>query len=73
MNKLITFIVLLALVVFFYPKSYILSPGFVTQEANTEFEANKPDCWGYSYLTNAEAMAADAPGKSLCFGWLVKK
>ncbi len=73
MKKIIFLIVIVLLVIFFYPKSYTSSPGFVTQEANEQFEASKPMCYGYSYLTNAEAMAADAPGMSLCFGWLTTK
>lgn len=72
MKKLLILIIFILLVVFLYPKSYTSSPGFVTQEAAMEFNANAKKCLGYSYLTNAEAMAADAPGKSLCFGWLVK-
>ncbi len=60
------------IVVFFIPKSYISSPGFVDQQTAQDFEASKPRCIGFSKLTNAAEMAADAPGKSLCFGWLVK-
>lgn len=73
MKKVIIFVVALIVVVFFYPKSYISSPGHVTAEMYAEFERNAPSCIGYSYLTNAEAMAADAPGESLCFGWLNQK
>lgn len=72
MKKIIFLIVIVALVAFCYPKSYISSPGFVSQETAVEFYANAPKCIGYSHLTNAMEMAADAPGKSLCFGWLAK-
>lgn len=72
MKKIIALIVALVVVIFLYPKSYISSPGHVTAEMYAEFERTAPKCIGYSYLTNAEAMAADAPGKSLCFGWLAK-
>lgn len=72
MKKIITVLVVLAAAIYFFPKSYISSPGFVTQEISEEFNRTKPTCFGYSHLTNAEAMAADAPGKSLCFGWLNK-
>lgn len=73
MNKklLIGLLVVLA-VVFFFPKSYISGPGFVMPEQMAEFEANREHCFGFSYLTNAEEAAADAPGKSLCFGWLYR-
>ncbi|MEN9649129.1 MAG: hypothetical protein RL094_96 [Candidatus Parcubacteria bacterium] len=70
MKKLIISIVIIVVAVFVYPKSYISSPGFVTPEAYAEFNKTSKKCVGYSYLTNAEAMAADAPGKSVCFGWL---
>lgn len=73
MKKIIILIVVLFVVIFLYPKSYISSPGFVTVEGMAEFTKNAQTCVGYSYLTNAEAMAADAPGKSLCFGWLNQK
>lgn len=70
MKKVIVLIVILLLVAFFYPKKYISSPGHVTQEMQQKFDATKKTCLGYSKITNAEAMAADAPGESLCFGWL---
>jgi hypothetical protein len=72
MKKLLILIIVILLVVFLYPKPYTSSPGFVTAEARAEFDRTAPRCVGYSYLTNAMAMAADAPGKSLCFGWLVR-
>jgi hypothetical protein len=50
--------------------TYISSPGFTTPEAVLEFEKNKKECLGYSRLLNEEAMAADAPGLSLCIGIL---
>ncbi len=71
MKKIIIFAIVIVLAIFLYPKSYMSSPGFVTQEAAEEFNRTAKKCWGYSYLTNAMAVAADAPGKSLCFGWLV--
>lgn len=70
MKKIIIIAVIIVLAVIIYPKSYISSPGFVTPEANAEFMKTAKKCYGYSYLTNAEAMAADAPGESLCFGLL---
>ncbi len=72
MKKIIILIVAIMVIVLLYPKSYISSPGHVTAEMNAEFERTAAKCVGYSYLTNAEAMAADAPGESLCFGWLAK-
>ncbi len=72
MKKIIILIVVVLVAIFVYPKSYISSPGHVTAEMYVEFERTAPSCLGYSYLTNGEAMAADAPGKSLCFGWLKK-
>lgn len=71
MKKIIGVLVVLLLVAFFWPKAYVSSPGFVTPEGQAEFERTAATCYGFSYLTNAEAMAADAPGESLCFGWLV--
>lgn len=70
MKKIIWLVIVIALVAFFWPKSYVSSPGFVTPEGQSEFEASAKKCLGFSYLTNPEAMAADAPGQSLCFGWL---
>lgn len=72
MRKIIIAIIVVLAIIYVYPKSYVSSPGFVSQEAYAEFERTKPTCVGYSYLTNAEAMAADAPGQSLCFGWLTR-
>lgn len=50
--------------------TYISSPGFVMVDMMEEFEKNKKECLGYSRLLNAEEMAADAPGLSLCIGIL---
>lgn len=72
MKKSLLIIVVLV-VVFFFPKPFMSSPGFVSAETYQEFEATKKHCAGFSVLTNAEQMAADAPGKSLCFGWLYNK
>lgn len=70
MKKIIFFFILALVLIYFFPKNYISSPGHVTQEMNQQFEMTKKNCAGWSKLTNAEAMAADAPGESLCFGWL---
>ena len=70
MKKIIVVGVVLIVIAILFPKSYISSPGHVTAEMYAEFERTAPKCIGFSYLTNAGAMAADAPGKSLCFGWL---
>ncbi len=72
MKKSLLIIVVLV-VVFFFPKPFMSSPGFVSAEMYQEFKATKKHCAGFSVLTNREQMAADAPGKSLCFGWLYKK
>ena len=68
--KTFGWIVAVLVVVFLFPKPFTSSPGFTTPEFAQEFEANKKQCAGFEMLTNAEQMAADAPGKSLCFGWL---
>ncbi len=69
MRKFWTILIILV-VVFFFPKPFQSSAGFVTPEVNAEFQANMKQCAGFPMMTNAEEMAADAPGKSLCFGWL---
>jgi hypothetical protein len=70
MKKIILILIVGLLVVFFFPKSYISSPGHVTAEMYQQFMQTKKNCLGFSMLTNAEQTAADAPGESLCFGWL---
>lgn len=72
MKKIIFIIAIVLVAYLLFPKSYISSPGHVTREMYEQFELTKPTCFGYSYLTNAMAVAADAPGQSLCFGLLVK-
>ncbi|MBX4198327.1 hypothetical protein KW782_03275 [Candidatus Parcubacteria bacterium] len=71
MKKIFFLIIVVLLVTFLYPKSYISSPGFVTPQAAEQFSKTAKSCFGYSYLTNSAQVAADAPGKSLCFGLLV--
>jgi hypothetical protein len=70
MKKILIIIILILLVAFFYPKPYISSPGFTTPQMAEEFNRTAKKCIGFSYLTNASEMVADAPGESLCFGWL---
>jgi len=70
-KKIITLVIIVLVVVFFYPKAYESSPGFVTPEVAQEFEQTKKTCFGFSYLTNPMEIAADASGRSLCFGWLL--
>ncbi|HEY9480641.1 MAG TPA: hypothetical protein VIR98_00195 [Candidatus Paceibacterota bacterium] len=70
MKKIILILVIIALVAVLWPKKFQSSPGFVSAEAYQEFEATKPICYGFEYLTNREATFADAPGQSLCFGYL---
>ncbi len=47
--------------------------GHVTPQGVEEFERTTKKCLGYSYVTNMSAVAADAPDRTLCFGWLVQK
>lgn len=69
MKYLIVFFLLVVLALFFV-RIYTSSPGFVTPETAQEFEQTKQNCMGLSILLNAEEMAADAPGRSLCIGLL---
>jgi hypothetical protein len=70
MFKLIFLIIIIVVVGAFFTHTYISSPGHVTPEGQAQFDMTKQTCFGYSYLMNREAMAADAPGKSLCIGIL---
>ncbi|HEY0907784.1 MAG TPA: hypothetical protein VGE35_00365 [Candidatus Paceibacterota bacterium] len=72
MKKILILLAVIAVVAFFWPKEFTSSPGFVSQETYQQFEATKAECYGFERLTNAEAMAADAPGISQCFGWLAR-
>jgi hypothetical protein len=68
--KKIIFIIIVLLLVYFFPKSYLTSPGYVIQEDYENFNQTKKTCVGYSYFKNTGV--ADAPERSLCFGWLTK-
>jgi hypothetical protein len=74
MNKKVKYILIVVVVLtalsLFFMRTYISSPGFVTQETAEEFYDNAKRCLGFSILLNAEQVAADAPGKSLCIGYL---
>jgi hypothetical protein len=67
MKKIILILIVL-LLVYFFPKSYLTSPGYVTTEDYESFNQTKKTCIGYSY--HKQTGIADAPEKSLCFGWL---
>lgn len=70
-NHIILGLILILVVLgLLFVRTYTSSPGFVTPEMAEEFSNSNPTCHGFSFLLNAEAMAADAPGKSLCIGIL---
>ncbi len=56
-----------ALMIFFFPKKYISSPGHV--QAGSEWQ--EKNCIGFGYVTNQNEVNADAPGRSVCYGWVV--
>jgi hypothetical protein len=55
---------------FFSMNTYTSSPGFTSVEGMEAFSANKPICYGIDILLNEKATWADAPGRSLCIGYL---
>lgn len=69
-SVLIGVIAIIILSIFFYPKPYMSSPGFVTPEVAQLFNSTAKHCFGFSQLTNSGEVAVDGPGKSLCYGWL---
>jgi hypothetical protein len=52
---------------------YTSSPGYTTKENWDEFQKTKPKCYGKSLLLNEEETWVDAPGRSLCVGFLKRK
>jgi len=66
----ISVVVVLVLGSLFFVRTYTSSPGYTTAEMYQEFMANKPTCYGIDILLNREATYADAPGRSLCIGFL---
>ena len=72
MKTILTIVAIAAVIALVYPKKFTSSAGHVTPEMYAQFESTKAKCYGFAYLTNREATFADAPGQSLCFGWLVR-
>ncbi len=72
MNKILNIILLVIVVIFLFPKTYITSPGLTTSEYSKQFEKLKKSCAGFSYTKKEDILIADAPEESVCFGWLVK-
>ena len=68
--KVFKMVLIIIIIIFLFPKSFISSPGFVTEKYAEEFERTKKHCIGFSYLKNADEVAVDNAGESLCFGWL---
>jgi hypothetical protein len=50
--------------------TYTSSPGFTSREQAEQFYEQVPQCYGWSVLVNREATYADAPGRSICIGYL---
>lgn len=71
-KTIVAVIVVLILIGAFCVRTYTSSPGFTTAEYADQFYRTSPHCYGISYLMNREATYADAPGKSLCIGFLIK-
>lgn len=55
-------------VLFFFPKDYSTSPGYVSDEQVATFVA--PKCFGFSFESRAE-QPADMGKRSVCLGWVV--
>lgn len=72
MNKILSIILLIVVVIFLFPKPFISSPGYTTIEYAKEFERTKKYCIGFNYLKNRNEVAVDHQGENLCFGWLIK-
>lgn len=70
MNKYCLLALIVIICGLLFVRTYTSSPGFTTPEYAEEFYSSAPKCYGISFLMNAEAMAADAPGQSLCIGLL---
>lgn len=64
------FVLALFVLSFFFTNTYNSSPGYAPREVVEDFYANKPTCYGIDILLNEEATWADAPGQSLCIGYL---
>lgn len=69
-------ILLIAAVVFlvyfyqFFVHRYVSSPGFTTMEWAQEFYRTKPVCRGLDIPIYTEDELVDAPGQSVCLGYL---
>ncbi len=69
MKTLIAIIIIVVLGLFFV-RTYTSSPGYVPLEMAREFNRTAKKCYGASFLLNAEEVATDSPGYSLCIGIL---
>jgi hypothetical protein len=67
-----SFIVLVAFIIFFIPKSYTIDPGKVSKSSRDYFFKNeKKKCLGVDL--GLEIKKPDGSIESMCAGWLSKK
>lgn len=63
-------VIIVLIAVLLSSNTYRSSPGFVSSEGLERFLEQKPTCYGISILLNESATWSDAPGLSLCIGYL---
>ena len=64
--KYLKIIILILVVVFFFPKSFVTYPGYTTKEYYDQWENSKKTCHGFFYVTKTENV--DSEKKDICFG-----
>lgn len=65
--KNLKILIIIIIIAYFFPKSFVTYPGYTTKEVYDLWEANeKKTCYGFVYATVREM--ADATENSWCIG-----
>ncbi len=65
--KSFKWIVLILIIAYFFPKSFVVYPGYMTQESYDMWSSTKKHCYGFVYATKDDA-GGDWADKDWCIG-----
>ncbi|MBP6912687.1 MAG: hypothetical protein KBB86_02000 [Candidatus Pacebacteria bacterium] len=67
--KYFKIVIIIIIIAYFFPKSFVTYPGYMTQESYNMWESTKKHCYGFVYAPVREM--ADATENSWCIGMLI--
>lgn len=65
--KYFKIVIIIIIIAYFFPKSFVTYPGYMTQESYNNWASTKKHCYGFVYVTKGDA-GGDWVDKDICIG-----